>query len=151
MRIVIQRVAKAQLSVEGDMAAFMGQGLVVLVGFAPEDGDKEMDYMLKKIFNLRVFEDEQGKMNLSVTDIDGGVMIVPNFTLYGDAHSGNRPGFSNGAPPSRARELFEWFMDKARALYPLDKLFFGVFQSHMTVNIVNDGPVTLLLDSNKTF
>jgi D-tyrosyl-tRNA(Tyr) deacylase len=110
-----------------------------------------MKYMLEKIIWLRIFEDDGGKMNLSVEDVGGGLLIVPNFTLYGDARHGKRPGYSTGAPPDIARGMYEKFVALAETMFPRDRLGFGVFQADMQVSLTNDGPVTLLIDSAKVF
>ncbi len=150
MRAVIQRVSHAKVTVEGKVAGKIGKGLMVLVGFIPSDHEeKVMDYMLEKISGLRIFEDENDKMNLSVSDIGGELLIIPNFTLYGDARKGKRPGFSNAATPTEADAMFLKFIEKAKKL-PVH-VEHGIFQTHMEVELLNDGPVTILLDSEKTF
>lgn len=151
MRSVVQRVARAEVVIDGASAGAIAKGVLALVAFESADGNKEMAYMLDKIIHLRIFEDAGGKMNLSVSDIGGGVLIVPNFTLYGDARSGKRPGYSSGAPPDIARGLYEKFTAMAKKLYPAEKLRFGVFQADMQVSLINDGPVTILIDSAKAF
>ncbi len=150
MRAVLQRVSEANVVVEGEMIGAVGKGVMVLVGMLGTDDDKAMDYMLDKIINLRIFEDENGKMNLSLLDIDGELLIVPNFTLYGDCRKGRRPGYSSGAAPDVASVLFAKFCEKAAAL-PVKKVATGQFQADMKVSLLNDGPVTLLLDSEKLF
>lgn len=151
MRAVVQRISRGEVRVNNQVVGKAQKGLMVLVGFEPEDTEsqKGMVYIKDKILNLRVFEDEAGKMNLSVQDIDGDLLIVPNFTLYGDCRKGRRPGFSSGASADRARDLFATFMNELSQVYP--KVASGIFQADMAVDIVNDGPVTLLLDSNKLF
>lgn len=151
MRAVVQRISRGEVRVNNQVVGKAHKGLMVLVGFEPEDTEsqKGMVYIKDKILNLRVFEDEAGKMNLSVQDIDGDLLIVPNFTLYGDCRKGRRPGFSSGASADRARDLFATFMNELSQVYP--KVASGIFQADMAVDIVNDGPVTLLLDSNKLF
>ena len=149
MRAVVQRVSEASVTVEGEEVGRIGRGLMVLVGFGPDDEDGDLEYMASKVVELRVFEDEQGKMNLSVRDIGGGVLLVPNFTLHADCRRGRRPSFSGAAPPDMARALFERFVEMVRGMgVPVGA---GVFGAHMHVALVNDGPVTLLLDSKKTF
>ena len=150
MRVVLQKVSHAQVSIAGEVVGKIGKGYMLLVGFAPGDGDAELDYLVHKIVNLRVFEDENGKMNLSLLDIEGELLIVPNFTLYGDARKGRRPGYSSGAAPEIASELFDKLCAKAEAL-GIKKVQHGIFQTDMKVALVNDGPVTLLLDSEKLF
>lgn len=151
MRSVIQRVAKADVKIEGISAGAVEKGILALVAFENADTAKEMEYTLNKIINLRIFEDVCGKMNLSVKDVGGGMLIVPNFTLYGDTRKGRRPGYSSGASPDSARSMYDRFMAMAKGMYPNDKLGFGVFQADMQISLVNDGPVTLLIDSSKLF
>lgn len=150
MRAVIQRISEANVVVEGEMIGAVDRGIMVLVGMLGTDDDKAMDYMLDKIINLRIFEDENGKMNLSLLDIEGELLIVPNFTLYGDCRKGRRPGYSSGAAPDVAAGMFAKFCEKAKSL-PVKKVATGQFQADMKVSLVNDGPVTLLLDSEKLF
>ena len=149
MRAVIQRVSRASVTVESNVVGKINRGLMVLIGINSTDDDKTMDYILDKIANLRIFEDENDKMNLSVTDIGGEILIVPNFTLYGDARKGRRPGYSSGASPDEAKVIFERFKEKANDLSI--KTEFGIFQADMKVELINDGPVTLLLDSDRLF
>ncbi|MDR2904193.1 MAG: D-tyrosyl-tRNA(Tyr) deacylase [Clostridiales bacterium] len=151
MRSVIQRVTRAEVAISGETVGVIDKGVLALVAFESADGEKEMTYMLEKIIGLRIFEDDGGKMNLSVNDIGGGLLIVPNFTLYGDARHGKRPGYSTGAPPDIARGMFEQFTTMAKMMFPPEKLGFGVFQADMQVSLVNDGPVTLMIDSAKVF
>lgn len=150
MRAVLQRVTQASVTVDGEVIGEIGKGVMVLFGMLGTDTEKTMDYMLDKVVNLRIFEDENGKMNLSLTDIGGELLIVPNFTLYGDARKGRRPGYSSGAAPEVASALFAQLCEKAKAL-PVQKVATGQFQADMKVALVNDGPVTLLLDSEKLF
>ncbi|MCT4543745.1 MAG: D-aminoacyl-tRNA deacylase [Vallitalea sp.] len=149
MRAVVQRVKHTSVEVEGKVIADIEKGILVLVGFMGEDDEKVYDYMLDKIINLRIFEDENDKMNLSVKDINGEIMIVPNFTLYGDCRKGRRPSYISAAKPDHARYIFESFIKQANIKY--DKIKQGIFQADMKVNILNDGPITLLLDSDKMF
>ena len=150
MRAVLQRVSEASVTVDGQVIGEIGKGVMVLFGMLGTDDDKTIDYMLDKIINLRIFEDENGKMNLSLLDIGGELLIVPNFTLYGDARKGRRPGYSGGAAPDVARDLFERLFAKAKET-PVKKVAAGQFQAYMEVALVNDGPITLLLDSEKVF
>jgi D-tyrosyl-tRNA(Tyr) deacylase len=150
MRAVIQRTGYASVKVDGKTAGEIGKGIMVLVGFQPSDDEKVMDYMLDKTINLRIFEDENDKMNLSLKDIDGELLIVPNFTLYGDARKGRRPGYSSGASPAEAEGMFARFVEKAQNA-GLKKVQSGIFQADMKVELLNDGPVTLLLDSDRLF
>ena len=149
MRLVVQKVERASVSVDGILRAEIGNGLMALVGLLPQDDDKVIDYMLDKLTNLRIYEDENDKLNLSVKDVGGDILLVPNFTLYGDARKGRRPSYFNAASPEEAEKIFNRLMEKAGQL-PL-KVESGVFRTHMKVELVNDGPVTILLDSDKLF
>ncbi|WP_273323839.1 D-aminoacyl-tRNA deacylase [Vallitalea guaymasensis] len=149
MRVVVQRVKHASVEVEGELIDEIGKGILVLVGFLDNDDMKVYDYMLDKIINLRIFEDEDDKMNLSVKDIEGEIIIVPNFTLYGDCRKGRRPSYSIAAKPDKARMIFDEFIKRANEKY--DGIKQGMFQADMKVELLNDGPVTLLLDSEKVF
>ena len=149
MRFVIQRVERAKVTVEGKVSGEIGNGYVVLVGLLPADDDKVMDYMLDKLVNLRIYEDENDKLNLSLKDIGGEILIVPNFTLYGDARKGRRPSYAKAAPPDEAEKLFDRFVEKAKETGL--NVQTGIFRTHMKVDLVNDGPVTILLDSEKNF
>ena len=150
MRAVIQRTGYPPVKLGGKTAGEIGKGIMVLVGFQSSDDEKVMDYMLDKTINLRIFEDENDKMNLSLKDIDGELLIVPNFTLYGDARKGRRPGYSSGASPAEAEGMFARFVEKAQNA-GLKKVQSGIFQAEMKVELLNDGPVTLLLDSDRLF
>lgn len=149
MRMVVQKVERASVSVDGILRAEIGNGLMALVGLLPQDDDKVIDYMLDKLTNLRIYEDENDKLNLSVKDVGGDILLVPNFTLYGDARKGRRPSYFNAASPEEAEKIFNRLIEKAGQL-PL-KVESGVFRTHMKVELVNDGPVTILLDSDKLF
>ena len=149
MRMVIQKVERAKVSVDCVVRGEIGNGLAVLVGLLDSDDDKVMDYMLDKLINLRIYEDENDKLNLSVKDVNGGLLIIPNFTLYGDARKGRRPSYFNAASPEAAEGIFARLIEKAKAL-PIN-VESGVFRTHMKVELVNDGPVTILLDSEKMF
>jgi len=150
MRAVLQRVQRASVTVEGQVIGETGKGIMVLFGMLESDDDKVIEYMLDKVINMRIFEDEAGKMNLSLLDIEGELMIVPNFTLYGDARKGRRPGYSSGAAPAVASGIVDKLVAYAKTL-PIKKVATGQFQADMKVEIVNDGPVTILLDSEKNF
>ena len=150
MRAVIQRVSRASVDVDNETIGSIERGFLVLLGVADEDTEEDMAYLVKEITQMRIFEDEAGKMNLSLLDIEGELLIVPNFTLYGDARKGRRPGYSSGAAPEIASELFDKLCAKAEAL-GIKKVQHGIFQTDMKVALVNDGPVTLLLDSEKLF
>ena len=149
MRAVIQRCGYASVKVEGKNVGEIGRGIMALFGFLPSDDEKTMDYILDKIINLRIFEDENGKMNLSLLDIKGELLIVPNFTLYGDARKGRRPGYSAAASPSEAEGKYARLVEKAKELTV--KVESGIFQADMKVELMNDGPVTILLDSERIF
>ena len=149
MRFVIQRVERAKVTVEEKVSGEIGNGYVVLVGLLPTDDDKVMDYMLDKLVNLRIYEDENDKLNLSLKDIGGEILIVPNFTLYGDARKGRRPSYAKAAPPDEAEKLFDRFVEKAKETGL--NVQTGIFRTHMKVELVNDGPVTILLDSERNF
>jgi D-tyrosyl-tRNA(Tyr) deacylase len=149
MRAVVQRVSRAKVRVAGEIAGEIGRGLLVLLGVGREDSEANADYLAEKIVGLRIFEDDGGKMNRSVRDVGGAVLVVSQFTLYGDARKGKRPSFDDAAPPQRARELYEYFVEKiCRAGLRCET---GRFQEMMAVELVNEGPVTILLDSTKIF
>lgn len=149
MRAVVQRVRKARVRVDGKMIAHIGEGLAVLLGVGNNDGNKDVDYLVDKIANLRIFEDEQGKMNLSALDLQKEILVVSQFTLYGDCRKGRRPGFSDAAEPFVADQLYQQVVKGLRDLQL--KVETGKFQTKMLVEIFNDGPVTLLLDSKREF
>jgi D-aminoacyl-tRNA deacylase len=140
MRALVQRVSEASVSVEGERIASIGPGMLVLLGVRAGDGEREADHIARKLLALRIFEDDEGRMNLSVHDIGGEILCVSQFTLYGDARRGNRPSFVAAAPPVEAEPLYE------RVRESLDAQG-GRFGAHMRVSLVNDGPVTLLLES----
>jgi len=149
MRAVVQRVAEADVSVGGTVTGAINKGLMVLIGVEEEDTEKDSAYMADKVIGLRIFEDEEEKMNLSVKDVDGQILAVSQFTLLGDARKGKRPSFIKAARPQMANQLYRHFIDciKEEGI-PVEE---GVFQAEMTVRIHNDGPVTILLDSRKIF
>jgi len=145
MRIVIQRVKEARVEIDGRVTGSIGSGLVLLVGIAREDKYQDADYLLNKVLGLRIFSDDAGKMNLSVEDVKGGLLIVSNFTVYGDCRKGRRPSFDLAANPDSAEELYQYFVHRARAsAVPVET---GTFRASMTIHLVNDGPVTLVCDS----
>ena len=149
MRAVVQRVSRARVTVKGETAGEIGLGLLVLLGVGAGDTRIEADYLAEKTIGLRIFEDAGGKMNLSVAEVGGALLVVSQFTLYGDARRGKRPSFDGAAPPEQARELYEYFVEKVRASGVRSET--GRFQETMQVELVNDGPVTILLDSGKAF
>jgi D-tyrosyl-tRNA(Tyr) deacylase len=149
MRAVVQRVTRASVKVDGEMIGEIGNGLVVLVGIARDDTKVEAAYLVDKISHLRIFDDEEGKMNLSVKDVNGALLIVSQFTLYGDVRRGLRPSWSDAAPPEVAEPLYDFFVRQSRAA--VDDVATGKFQAMMQVELINDGPVTILLDSKKLF
>jgi D-aminoacyl-tRNA deacylase len=149
MRAVIQRVSRAQVSVEGEISGKIGRGLLVLLGVARTDSEADLEYLAEKIAGLRIFEDENGKMNRSVVEAGGSLLVVSQFTLYGDVRRGKRPSFDDAAPPGLARQLYEYFVAKIRSAGLVCET--GRFQAMMQVELVNDGPVTILLDSTRIF
>ncbi len=149
MRAVLQRVTRAQVSVDGEVIGKIGTGLVVLLGVAHEDTKLDADQLAEKIINLRLFEDAAGKTNLSTSDMQGGLLVISQFTLLADCRSGRRPSFTAAAPPEVANELYEAFVAACRRSgMPVET---GRFCANMQVELVNDGPVTVLLDSKKAF
>jgi D-tyrosyl-tRNA(Tyr) deacylase len=149
MRAVVQRVSRAQVTVHGEIVGQIGRGLLVLLGVGRDDIEADATYLAEKIVGLRVFEDDQGKMNRSVQDVGGSVLAVSQFTLYGDVRRGKRPSFDAAAPPEKARILYEFFIEQIRAAGLRCEI--GRFQAMMQVELVNEGPVTILLDSGKGF
>ena len=149
MRAVVQKVKKAQVLSEGKLSGEIGQGLVVFLGVTHDDTEEDAKYLAEKIANLRIFEDSDDKLNLSVQDVGGEIMSVSQFTLYGDCRKGRRPSFTQAAKPERANELYERFNDYLRKEGL--NVATGVFQTQMEVSLVNDGPVTMLLDSKRQF
>ena len=149
MRAVVQRVSRAQVSVDGNVAGNIGQGLLVLLGIAKSDTSAEAEYLASKILGLRIFEDENRRMNLSLLETGGSALVVSQFTLYGDVRKGKRPSFDEAAPPPLARELYEHFVAQIREAGVTCET--GLFQARMRVELVNDGPVTILLDSERKF
>ena len=145
MRVVIQRVSEASVTVDGSVTGAIGRGLLVLVGVSKTDTHRDADFLAEKVAGLRIFPDDAGKMNLSVVDIGGGVLVVSQFTLYGDIRRGRRPSFDQAAGPTEARALYEYFVETLRGR--LARVETGVFQAMMSVSLVNEGPVTILCDS----
>jgi D-tyrosyl-tRNA(Tyr) deacylase len=149
MRAVVQRVSRASVTVEGRVTGEIGSGLMILLGVGREDTPAVAASLAEKVANLRIFEDEQGKMNRSLLEVNGGALVVSQFTLYGDARGQRRPSFITAAPPEKAKALYEEFTVAMQGLGVT--VATGVFQTTMSVELVNEGPVTILLDSDKTF
>ena len=149
MRAVIQRVKSASVKVDGELVSEIGTGLLIFLGVSQDDTETELEYITNKVANLRIFEDEDGKMNLSLLDTKGSALVVSQFTLYGDCRKGRRPSFINAARPEVANDLYEQFISLLKEMnIPTQG---GTFQAMMDVELVNDGPVTILLDSDKEF
>jgi len=144
MRVVLQRVNKGRVVIDGQTRAGIGKGLVILLGIGPGDGDEQTNYLVEKIANLRIFEDEEGKMNRSLLDVGGEAIVVSQFTLYADTRKGRRPSFTDAAPPEFASPLVERFAERLRALGVPTQT--GEFGAHMLVEISNDGPVTIWME-----
>ncbi len=149
MRAVLQRATRARVRVEDEVIGEIGVGLVVLLGIARDDTEQDAKYLVEKIAALRIFNDSEGIMNLSVAEVGGALLIVSQFTLYGDARRGRRPSWSDAAPPEAAEPLYEFFVAEARR--HLSRVATGSFRRLMEVELINDGPVTILLDSRKLF
>jgi D-aminoacyl-tRNA deacylase len=149
MRAVVQRVSRCRVLVEGKAVGEIGPGLLVLLGVSKTDNEAAADYLAEKVLGLRIFEDAEGKMNLSVQDRHGEVLVVSQFTLYGDVRRGKRPSFDAAARPEEARRLYEYFVERVRAAGLRCET--GQFQAMMDVELVNQGPVTIMLDSEKAF
>ena len=149
MRAVVQRVRSAKVTVENEIIGEIKQGLVVLLGVARDDAEADADYLASKIASLRIFDDEAGKMNRSLIDVNGGLLVVSQFTLYGDVRRGLRPSWIEAAAPEKAKPLYEYFVERVGKL--VAEVACGSFHSLMQVELVNDGPVTILLDSRKQF
>jgi D-tyrosyl-tRNA(Tyr) deacylase len=149
MRAVVQRVTRASIKVETETIAEIGKGLVVLLGVARDDTEKDADYLAEKISSLRLFDDSDGRMNLSTKDVGGALLVVSQFTLYGDVRRGLRPSWIEAAKPEIAEPLYECFVTRAKA--HIAQVATGRFRAMMQVELVNDGPVTILLDSRKAF
>lgn len=143
MKLVVQRVSKASVTVEGEIVGKINKGYMVLLGVKEGDTKKEADFLVNKLLNLRIFEDENEKMNLSIKDVNGELLIISQFTLYGDASHGNRPSFIQAEKPEKANELYEYFCKQCEKEVYVEK---GKFRHHMDVNLVNDGPVTIVIE-----
>ena len=144
MKLVIQRVSEAKVKVDNEIVGKIGQGFLVLFGAGQGDTKEQVDFLAEKMCNLRVFCDENNKMNLSIKDIDGELLVVSQFTLYADCKKGNRPSFVNAASPEQANELYEYFINKCKKLVKSVKK--GIFGADMKVSLLNDGPVTIILE-----
>ncbi|HSH35807.1 D-aminoacyl-tRNA deacylase [Schnuerera sp.] len=149
MRAVIQRVTEASVKVEENIVGKIDKGLLVLLGVGEEDNDKDLEYMVDKVLGLRIFEDDNGKMNLSLLDIGGEILIISQFTLYGDVRKGKRPSFTKSAHPDIAKDIYLKFVEKCKEKGI--KTEEGIFGANMDVSLINDGPVTIIIDSKKTF
>ncbi|HZK57407.1 MAG TPA: D-aminoacyl-tRNA deacylase [Clostridia bacterium] len=149
MRAVVQKISQGKVVVDEQVSGAIDKGLLVFLGVTKDDTVKDAKYMAEKIVNLRIFEDENEKMNLSVIDTEGEILAVSQFTLFGDCRRGRRPSFTEAAPPEMADELYEIFIDECKKLGV--NVETGVFQTHMMVHSINDGPVTILIDSKKIF
>lgn len=147
MRAVVQRVARSRVLVDGRVVGEIGRGICVFLGVGNKDSERDAEWLVDKIVNLRIFEDGAGKLNLSLLETGGGILIVSQFTLYGDCRKGRRPSFTDAASPEDGRRLYEYFVEQVR-LCRIEAAC-GVFQAHMLVEIENDGPVTLMLDTQK--
>ena len=149
MRAVVQRVKQASVTINNNVVADIGIGLMVLIGIAAEDTAKDRAYLINKLLNLRIFCYDEGKMNRSIQDIDGQLLLVSQFTLYGDCRKGNRPSFITAMPPGEAQSFYEQFVAECQAAYP--RTSSGIFQADMDVALINDGPITILIDTAKQF
>ena len=147
MRFVIQRVTEASVTIDGDISGKIGKGYLVLIGVADTDTKEIADKMIRKMIGLRIFEDEQGKTNLSLADVDGGLLLVSQFTLYANCERGNRPSFIEAGKPDMANEMYEYIIEKCRE--SVDEVQTGEFGADMKVQLLNDGPFTILLDSDQ--
>lgn len=149
MRAVVQRVLNANVKVDGEIVGEIENGLLVFLGIGADDDNKDLDYMVEKILGLRIFEDENHKMNLSLLDIKGEILIISQFTLYGDVRKGKRPSFTNSCQPDIAENIYNQFVTKCEDKGIRTEK--GIFGADMKVELINDGPVTILIDSKKTF
>lgn len=145
MKLVIQRVSRASVTVRGSVIGQIGQGYLVLVGVGREDTKEDADRLVRKMIGLRIFSDENGKINKSLKDVDGQLLLISQFTLYADCRHGNRPGFTDAGDPEKAKELYEYMIDSCRREIPVVEQ--GEFGADMKIELVNDGPFTILLDS----
>jgi D-tyrosyl-tRNA(Tyr) deacylase len=149
VKALLQRVKKAHVSIEDALHSSIGPGVVVLLGVGPEDGPDEAEYLAQRCVNLRIFEDAEGKMNRSVKETGGSMLVVSQFTLMADTRTGNRPSFTGAAPPAIAKELYEQFVARARSELSPDRVATGVFRAMMDIHLINAGPVTVLVESKE--
>ena len=147
MLIVLHRVLKASVNIDGSIYSSIEKGFVALVGFQPDDNESDLSFMVRKILRIRIFDDENGALNQSISDINGDILLVPNFTLAADTTRGNRPGFSTAMPPNDAKVMFEKFVDDVSSLHA--SVSSGLFGADMQVSLINDGPITISLASKK--
>ena len=147
MLIVLQRVLKASVNIDNSIYSSIENGFVALVGFQPDDNENDLSFMVRKILRIRIFDDENGALNQSISDINGDILLVPNFTLAADTTRGNRPGFSTAMPPNDAKVMFEKFVDDVSSLHA--SVSSGLFGADMQVSLINDGPITISLASKK--
>ena len=148
MKLIIQRVKESQVEIDGEIKGRIGKGLNILIGVGPDDDFSDVKKLVDKMLNLRIFEDEQGKMNLSLMDISGEVLLISQFTLYADIRKGRRPSFTSAASPDLAKELYHKFIEYTESIIP-GKVQTGIFGADMKVSILNDGPVTIIADSKE--
>lgn len=148
MRALIQRVSTAKVVIEGEISGEIGQGILVLLGITHDDSEKDIEWLIRKITQLRIFSDEEGKMNLSVQDVEGSLLVISQFTLFADSKKGNRPSYIQSAPPDVAIPLYEKFLNKLGQNF-VGKIETGKFGADMKVSLLNDGPVTIMLDSKE--
>lgn len=147
MKLIVQRVSRASVSVENNIIGQINKGYMVLVGFGEHDSTREADFLSKKLHKLRIFEDEDGRMNLSVNDVDGSILLIPQFTLYGDTNHHNRPSFNHAMKPDEASKLFDYFTNECSKLMNVET---GEFGAYMDVSLNNDGPVTIIMEKEYT-
>ena len=147
MKALLQRVRKASVTINGTVHSSIGNGILVFLGIGLNDTEKEADYLARRCADLRIFEDDQAKMNLSVQDIQGSVLIVSQFTLFADTAKGNRPSFTEAAPPQTAKLLYEYFVSRMRKEIGADNVQTGIFRAMMDIQLINDGPVTIMIES----
>lgn len=148
MRALIQRVSSANVVIEGEIYGEIGHGILILLGITHEDSEKDIDWLIRKITQLRIFSDEEGKMNLSVQDVEGSLLVISQFTLFAESKKGNRPSYTQSAPPQVAIPLYEKFLNKLGQSF-VGKIETGKFGADMKVSLLNDGPVTIMLDSHE--